>query len=133
MKDTILIIEDSKLLAKSLALNLNNMGLKTLIGYSWQEGRDILNADADKIGLIFLDYLLPDSNGLEILDRLKENENFSGIPVVILTSIEDQSILNEGLSKGAKDYLIKSNINVETLIEFANKYIDAPDIVKLPQ
>jgi hypothetical protein len=49
----------------------------------------------------------------------------------MLTSIEEQDILDEGLAKGAEEYLIKSNINPETLIDIAHKYIELSDTIRL--
>ena len=58
---------------------------------------------------ILLDLSLPDSNGLETIERMLEKAN--GIPIIILTGTDDQLLAIEAVRSGAQDYLIKGSIN----------------------
>jgi signal transduction histidine kinase len=57
--------------------------------------------------LIILSDTLPDTNGLEILDRIKKDEKIKSIPVIITTASKDEKIKSEIFKLGACDYLSK--------------------------
>jgi len=57
--------------------------------------------------LILLDVNMPDVNGYEAIQQVKENERTSGIPVIFLTSLNDTEMEIKGLSMGAVDYITK--------------------------
>ncbi|MDR2301172.1 MAG: response regulator [Deltaproteobacteria bacterium] len=57
--------------------------------------------------LILLDVMMPEMNGYEAIKKLKANERFADIPVIFLTSMNDEDSELEGLSLGAIDYVIK--------------------------
>ena len=57
--------------------------------------------------LILLDILMPDINGFDVLERLKADEKFKGIPVIFLTSINDDTEEKRGYEMGAVDFIKK--------------------------
>jgi len=66
--------------------------------------------------LIILDVNMPDIDGYEIIKELKNNEEYSKIPVIFLTSNIDREDVVKGLSLGASDYLLKP-FNADKLVE----------------
>lgn len=66
------------------------------------------NRDARELPkLILLDIKLPKVDGLEVLRRLKSDDRTRGIPVVMLTSSQEQSDLLESYSLGVNSYIVK--------------------------
>ncbi|MDQ1327225.1 MAG: hypothetical protein QG641_505 [Candidatus Poribacteria bacterium] len=63
----------------------------------------------NKVDLILLDLHLPDGSGLDTLDFL--HNLLSDTPIVVLTSLDDESAGIRALQKGAQDYIIKANVN----------------------
>jgi len=63
--------------------------------------------DKEKPDVILLDIMLPGVDGFEVCRRLKENERFSAIPVIMLSGKGDVPDKVFGLDKGADDYLVK--------------------------
>lgn len=57
--------------------------------------------------LIFLDLKLPRLNGFEVLEQLRNDERFSIIPIVILTSSAVESDQRKAYSLGANSYIVK--------------------------
>lgn len=57
--------------------------------------------------LILCDIMLPDTNGYEIVKKLKENESLRDIPVIMLTALDDESHQIKGYKVGADDYMVK--------------------------
>jgi PAS domain S-box-containing protein len=64
---------------------------------------------------ILLDFNLPDTNGLDVLEALKKDSAAALIPVVMLTAIRDERIAVEAMKSGVMDYLPKGQLAAETL------------------
>jgi DNA-binding NtrC family response regulator len=66
----------------------------------------ILTGDID---IVFLDLSLPDSEGLDTLESILEID--PGVPVVVLTGTEDKWAASQALKLGARDYLVKGQVD----------------------
>ncbi len=65
----------------------------------------------EKFDCILLDLNLPDSLGTDTLKNILNK--FPGLPIIILTVLDDENIALESLQNGAQDYLVKGKINGE--------------------
>ena len=65
--------------------------------------------------VILLDYMMPNMNGLEVLQRLRKDEHHKSIPVILLTAKAAQEDKVRGLDAGADDYVIKPFDAIELL------------------
>ncbi|HGE70112.1 TPA: response regulator [Candidatus Poribacteria bacterium] len=79
------------------------------------------------IDLVLLDLHLPDTNGLATLDSFINKEY--DVPIVILTSLNDEITGIKALQKGAQDYIIKSDINEELLIRSIRYSIERYNLI----
>lgn len=61
--------------------------------------------DAEDFDLITLDYLLPDGNGLEILDHIRKNKG--PVPVIMLTAHGESDLVESYLERGASSFVLK--------------------------
>jgi DNA-binding NtrC family response regulator len=66
------------------------------------------------IDIVFLDLSLPDSEGLDTLNRVLEQD--PGIPVVVLTGTEDHTYASQAMKLGAQDYLVKGKVDEPGMI-----------------
>lgn len=57
--------------------------------------------------LLLLDYMMPKMNGLEVIQRLKHDDRYKGIPIILLTGKGSQGDKVKGLDAGADDYVVK--------------------------
>jgi signal transduction histidine kinase len=64
--------------------------------------------------VVLLDFRLPDMNGLEFLDHLTQDRAVP-LPVIMLTGQGDEAIAVQAIKRGAQDYLIKGNLNSDSL------------------
>ncbi len=62
---------------------------------------------SEKPDLIILDIMLPNENGVDILKKLKSNDNTSEIPVIMLTAKSEEMDKIKCFDLGADDYLVK--------------------------
>jgi DNA-binding response OmpR family regulator len=70
--------------------------------------------------LVLSDIVMPGTNGLQILKRIKNNPNTTHVPVILLTSNTEMSDRIEGLESGADAYIVKHFILEELLITIDN-------------
>ncbi|MBD2775453.1 ATP-binding protein [Iningainema tapete] len=85
----------------------------------------ILEADSAEDGLalckeihcdlILVDFCLPSMNGLEFLDRLKQQLNQTPVPVIMLTAYGDEEVAVAAMKSGAHDYLVKQHLKADVL------------------
>ncbi len=75
---------------------------------------------------ILLDYSLPGRNGLEVLKRVRAK--FKNLPVIILTGQGNETVAVKAMKLGAQDYIVKSNINEETIYHIVLMAIEHCDL-----
>lgn len=116
----ILIVEDSPTVADMLQAVLAEGGFDEIfISHSGEKALDFLagrKSAASPIDLILLDVLLPGINGLEVCRRLKNIEELSLIPVIIVTARNDEQTMAEAFAAGAWDFLAKPVHGPELII-----------------
>ncbi|MEM6838413.1 MAG: response regulator transcription factor [Cyanobacteria bacterium P01_C01_bin.120] len=100
---TILVIEDDENLSETLQLYIQRERWRCLLTHSAEAGfSQIERCHPD---LVVLDVMLPDANGFEVCQQLRQKECF--IPILMLTSRGEERDRIRGLSAGADDYLTK--------------------------
>ncbi|MEO1801829.1 MAG: response regulator, partial [Cyanobacteria bacterium J06629_2] len=129
---SILLIEDDIAEARLLQEILKNFDLNQFILTHVQRLQAGLNQlKKDKFDLVLLDLTLPDSQGLASVELLVNN--FSHLPIVVLTNTNDNQLAIEAVRQGAQDYLVKRKINIEVLvrsIQYAIERQKASDLLR---
>ena len=116
----ILIVEDEEILSTVLQEKFENENFKVEVA---QEGSVVLAmAKKFKPDIILLDILLPKMNGIEVLKHLKNDDDISNIPVIMLTNLSEDVKIKEALELGAIDYLVKTQHPINEVVEKVNKY-----------
>lgn len=105
-----LIVEDDKLLAESIADYLKD-NFEVDVASDGEEG--LYEAEKDIYDLILLDIMMPEINGYEVLERLRKQ----GIttPVIMITAKDGLEDKVRGLKLGADDYIVKPFFREELL------------------
>lgn len=105
MNAKVLVVDDQKDLLELLNISLSQEGYQVLAAASGAEAIDILNRE--KPDLILLDILLGDTSGIKLTTRLKNQQETSAIPIILLTAKDTETDIIVGLSVGADDYITK--------------------------
>lgn len=111
----ILLVEDDEVdrLTIKRALKKNNLNYRI---ESCSDARQSLEViQHQEFDIILLDYRLPDADGMEVLRALKQYA--SKTPIIIITSQGDEKIAAEAIKAGAADYIPKSLLTPEGLIQ----------------
>ena len=110
---TVLIVDDDARCREPVARMLRNDGYDVV---RVANGKEALDALVDqKIDLILLDQLMPEMDGIEFLQKLRENENFSNLPVIMVSGLNDDSTMDRAQDLGVKDFLVKSRFSITDL------------------
>src|SRR4051812_46142049 len=103
MINHILIIEDDEGIARVIQLELEHEGYKVSIAHTGRDGLSIL--DKEEIDLVLLDVMIPELNGMEVLRRIRDENN--EIIIIMLTARNSIYDKVNGLNLGANDYMTK--------------------------
>lgn len=109
-KNMILLVDDEPQIRKLLKITLKDEGYKT--EESETAGQAIRMAASLKPDLIILDLGLPDMDGKDVIDQLRE---WSEVPIIVCTVRDSDKEVVAALSRGADDYVTKP-FNIEVLI-----------------
>ena len=104
-KPLILVVEDETDLREMLADSLEQAGYRILQAGSVTEARQQL--EQSHPDLVLLDWMLPDTTGLNWLRQLRRMETWRELPVIMLTARGEINDRVAGLDGGADDYLVK--------------------------
>ena len=101
----ILIIEDDPEIQEMLSFALSKEGWKLLLAKTGEQGLEMLAKG--NVNCILLDIMLPGIDGLKVLKKIKEKEQYRNIPIIMTTARGEEADIVAGLELGADDYVIK--------------------------
>lgn len=101
----ILIVEDEQHLAEGLRFNIEAEGFETEVAADGKEALKILFTPDKNFDAIVLDVMLPEADGFEVAQTLREAGNFT--PILMLTALGKPEDVLKGFEAGADDYLPK--------------------------
>jgi len=122
MAKTILFIEDESVLQKTFGDILEKEGYDMISALDGEIGLKL--AKSKKPDLILLDLVLPKVHGFEVLKELKSDSGTKDIPIIVLTNLEAIEDVNKAIELGAKTYLVKTQYNLEEVVEKVKKAIE---------
>lgn len=101
----ILVIDDEEHILELLKFNLELSGFDVCVSSEANEAIELIGRE--KPDLLLLDWMLPKISGIDILRKIRQDENIYDLPVIMLTAknMEDDKI--QGLNVGADDYITK--------------------------
>lgn len=111
----ILIVEDEILVARMYQKMVQSGGFEVKVALNGAEG--IEKAKKLKPDLILMDIMMPVMNGIQALEKLKEDAETQNIPVVMLTNMSGERDSELSISKGATAFWVKKDLNAKTLKE----------------
>jgi two-component system alkaline phosphatase synthesis response regulator PhoP len=100
---SVLVVEDDASIALGLRINLEGEGYRVLLAEDGEKGLELARAQSPD--LIVLDVMLPQMNGLEVLQALRREGRM--MPIIILSARTGEMDKVAGLELGAEDYVAK--------------------------
>ena len=103
--EKILVVDDDANICELLRLYLTKEGYQVTVANDGEEGLEKFNAV--KPDMVLLDIMLPEEDGLSILEKLRTDVRYKNLPVILLTAKGSEYDKVLGFEKGADDYIPK--------------------------
>lgn len=120
-KKRILVVEDEQALREMYALWLTAKGYEVITADNGLTGVQLAFHEAPDA--VVLDVLLPKKDGFEVLTEIRRNPKTERLPVVILSSLDQDFEQRRGITLGAHMYLVKTTISPEVLYAAVDKLL----------
>jgi len=111
----ILWVEDDKFLSSILVRKFESSGYIVLKAKNSDEALEIIQNGTPDI--IILDILLPGLSGFDILQKIKIQDKFKKIPVIILSNMSRPSDLEKAKILGTQRFLVKASVSLDQIIK----------------
>ena len=105
MSGKVLIVDDQTVMLRLIAIPLEQEGFTTVTAMT---GVDALQKiQSERPDLVIMDVMLPDTNGIDVVRRVRQVLNLTDLPIIILSGQTELSDKIQGLEAGADDYVTK--------------------------
>jgi len=104
-KGRILIVDDDPHAVEILTRMLGREGYDCLSAASGAAALQLVRAQA--VDVILLDVMMPEMDGLQVCERLRQDSELRQIPVILLTAKDDMKTRSRGMALGVSEYLTK--------------------------
>ncbi|HLC87943.1 MAG TPA: response regulator [Patescibacteria group bacterium] len=111
----VLLVEDEDFIRDLFKRQLDLSGFSTDAFGTGQDGLAAITKNA--YDLVLLDIMLPDINGLQILQSIRQNPVTKNIVVVLLTNLGQDAVIKQGFELGADGYLVKAAYTPDQIVQ----------------
>lgn len=119
---TVMVVDDSPTLVKFVSFTLRSIGLKVVAAADGMDALEKLSALTESVDLIITDLNMPNVDGYEFIKTVRENQRYTEVPIIILSSEEDDQDKKLGAEVGASSYLVKP-FKPPVLLAEVSKYL----------
>ena len=118
MGKRILAVDDSKTMRDMVSFTLKGAGYDVLLA---DDGVNALTAvSGETVDLVITDVNMPNMNGIELVEKLREDPRFRSTPILILTTESDDDLKQQGRAAGATGWIVKPFVP-EKLLKVVDK------------
>lgn len=117
----VLVVEDEEPVRRILAEKLAKEKLLVLQAVDGVEG--IKLALEQKPDVILLDIRMPHVDGLEVLDKVREDSWGKNVPIFMLTNLTESSQISRAMGKNVKGYIVKSDWKLDDVVTEVKKVL----------
>jgi two-component system chemotaxis response regulator CheY len=119
MGKKILIVDDSRTIRQQVGFTLTKEGFEVVEAEDGQDGLNKLQANAD-VSMIVSDVNMPNMGGLEMVEAIRQIEQFKFLPIIMLTTESSGDKVDRAKKAGASGWLVKP-FNPEQLVGAVKK------------
>lgn len=112
---TVLVVDDEEINLQFLCSPLEDAGYITVTAENGLEAWNLLKESPEQFNAILLDRVMPELDGMEVLEKIKDDDALKRIPVILQTAMDQKADIEEGLKAGAYYYLTKPYVMTQML------------------
>ncbi len=105
MSKTVLVVDDSGTVRQQVTMALKQAGFATKEAADGVEGLNAITSDS--IDMVICDVNMPNMNGLEMVEAVKAKPEHQALPIVMLTTEGQPSMIKRAKDAGAKGWIVK--------------------------
>lgn len=105
MHITILLVEDSTTISNMLSMVLRQHGYQVITAMDGLEG--LFKLAGQEVDLVISDINMPRMDGLAFIRKIRENQEYKDLPIMVLSTESSQADREQGMKAGADRYLTK--------------------------
>lgn len=117
----VLIVDDDEAIVRLISANLNMNGYKAIAALDGEQAVMITHRKVPD--LILLDIAMPGLHGFSVIDKLRQSNHTINIPIVIVSSFNDEASHHTAETKGIRDYIVKP-FEIDHLLAVVNSYFE---------
>ena len=118
----ILVVDDEEILLELLTTKIKREGFVVVEAHDGEEGLRL--ALAEHPDLILMDIIMPKMDGITAMKKLREDPWGKGVPVIILTNLNTAESVQDSVTNGAYDYLVKIDYTLDDLVVIVKKRLE---------
>jgi two-component system, chemotaxis family, chemotaxis protein CheY len=103
----LIVADDSRMVRGIVAKVVESMGHEAVPAANGREALERLEADGQNIRLVLLDWNMPFVNGMEVIKKMRGDDRFKKIPVLMVSTESEDEKIQEAIQAGAQGYLTK--------------------------
>jgi DNA-binding response OmpR family regulator len=121
----VLVADDEPHIGRIIKMKLEQGPFRVSLAYDGEEALEFINND-EHVDLALLDLMMPKLSGLDVLRKVREQERFKALPLIILTAGGDAKHERDALALGATQFLTKP-FSPKKLYALVARLTGAPD------
>jgi CheY-like chemotaxis protein len=118
---TVLVVDDVEMFRSVVAHALKNAGHRPVCAADGAAGLALL--ETERVDLVLLDLAMPKMNGLEFLQKIRADDRFRSVPVVVVSASSQGAKAPPLASMGAQGQLLKSRVSRRDQIQCVNDQV----------
>jgi DNA-binding response OmpR family regulator len=127
MNTSVLTIDDDLAITELLAIILKAHNFDVSVANSGEDGLRMIKEQSP--GIVILDLMMPDMDGWQVCKAVRA---FSNVPILILSALDEPSVVASILDGGADDYLVKP-VPSAVLVAHLHKLVRRTGALHVPQ
>jgi DNA-binding response OmpR family regulator len=73
--------------------------------------------------LVLLDVMMPEMDGITMLQEMREEPQYKELPVILLTALSDETRMKKARELGVREYLVKTRFSYDELVDQVGKHV----------